>query len=78
MTETRRQKKMGLSQNGNNAAFIVKIYAGGGWDIQGKIEHVASGQTADFHNVREMMLLLHDKIEDLGLPQANSSLRTWK
>jgi len=59
------------------AAFILKISSAEDYDLQGKIEHVGSGQFQTFHSVGDMVRLINHKIEEVGMPQSGSKLRNW-
>lgn len=61
-----------------NASFMLRVFSGEGYDLQGKIEHMGSGQYQVFQSAGEMMRLIHGKLEESGLPQAGCILRTWQ
>jgi hypothetical protein len=71
-------KRINPPPGNKNASFILKIYSGENCDLQGKIEHVGSGQSRTFRSAGELIKLIHEKMEETGLPQASCRLRTWQ
>lgn len=78
MTITSASKQIYPLSGNRNASFILRIYSGEGCDLQGKIEHMGSGQYRTFRSAGEMVRLIHRKMEEIGLPQASCILRTWQ
>ena len=52
-----------------NSAFVVQFLAGSDLDagaVGGRVEHVASGRTARFASVEELLRFFHDVLGGLG------------
>lgn len=62
---------------GSASDFIVRIKSGQGESIKGKIEHIHTGQVHYFNDFLEMILLMQNKLNEIGLPQADTELRTF-
>ena len=57
--------------------FIVRIKSGQGISIKGKIEHIHTGQVHYFNDFLELILLMQNKVDQTGLPQADTELRKF-
>lgn len=64
-------------QRGNFSDFIVRIKSGEGFSVQGKIEHVSSGQVQYFNDFLELILLMQNKLDEKDHPQCDTELRTF-
>ncbi len=62
---------------GSASDFIVRIKSGQGVSIKGKIEHIHTGQVQYFNDFLEMILLMQNKLDETGLPQSDTELRTF-
>ena len=62
---------------GSASDFIVRIKSGQGVSIKGKIEHIHTGQVQYFNDFLEMVLLMQNKLDETGLPQSDTELRTF-
>ncbi len=62
---------------GRSSDFIIRIKGGQGSSIKGKVEHVHSGEMQPFNDFLELVLLIQGKIDELGLPQSDTELRTF-
>lgn len=59
------------------AEFIVNVSRSGNKDLQGRLEFVPSGETAEFSSVMDMMRLMQAKLDEYGVPQSTTILRSW-
>ena len=59
------------------AEFIVNVSLSASNDLQGNLEFVPSGETSRFSSVMEMMRLMQAKMDEYGIPQSTTILRTW-
>ena len=58
------------------ADFIVKTHQENGtWS--GQVQHAKSKQVCSFDNVLEMTLLIQEKLDQVGFPQAATERRCW-
>ncbi|MDD3852453.1 MAG: hypothetical protein PHD40_02205 [Syntrophomonadaceae bacterium] len=59
------------------AEFMVNVLLSGNNDLQGFLEFVPSGETAEFSSLMELMTLMQAKITQYGFPQSTTTIRTW-
>ncbi|UWG98580.1 hypothetical protein LPY66_07255 [Dehalobacter sp. DCM] len=59
------------------ATFLIRVSPGLEGDIQGKIEHIGSGQYQEFQSYGQMIQLINRTLEETGLPMSDSILRKW-
>ncbi len=59
------------------AEFIVNVSLSTSNDLQGNLEFVPSRETCRFSSVMDMMKLMQAKMDEYGVPQATTILRTW-
>ena len=69
---------MSTNQVNRPAEFIVNVSLSANNDLQGNLEFVPSGETCKFSSVMEMMRLMQGKMDEYGIPQSTTILRTWK
>lgn len=60
------------------AEFIINVSLSGSNDLQGHLEFVPSGETCRFSSVIDMMRLMQSKMDEYGIPQSTTILRSWK
>jgi hypothetical protein len=60
------------------ADFIVRFYLTGETCVQGKIEHVSTGQIRRFGSFLEMTVLIQSKLDEMDFPQEALESRTWE
>ncbi|RJE47616.1 hypothetical protein A7K50_02905 [Dehalobacter sp. MCB1] len=70
-----RQKKPLIGTQ--EASFILRVSAMEDYDLQGRVEHVGSGDFQTFKSYGDMVRLMHNKVEEVGIPQSGSILRKW-
>jgi hypothetical protein len=59
------------------AEFIVNVSLSSSNDLQGHLEFVPSGETAGFSSVMDMLMLMQAKMDEYGVPQSTTILRSW-
>lgn len=59
------------------AEFIVNVSLSASSDLQGYLEFVPSGETCRFSSVTDMMRLMQAKMDEYGIPQSTTILRSW-
>lgn len=62
---------------GSASDFIVRIKSSQGVSVKGKIEHIHTGQIQYFNDFLEMILLMQNRLDETGLPQCETELRTF-
>jgi len=67
-----------IHNKGRSSDFIVRIKSGKGSFIQGKVEHVRTGQIQYFNDYLELLMLMQDKLDENIYPQCDTELRTFK
>lgn len=72
---TRQAKR--IPARSSTAEFIVRVASRADVSLQGRIEHVQSGDAQCFRTLLEMVLLIHTKMELAGFPQNTMELRSW-
>jgi hypothetical protein len=60
------------------ADFIVTVYYREDTSMQGRVEHLRSGQVRHFRSFLELVMLVQAKLEETGHPQSADALRSWK
>jgi len=74
MNRNTRQK---IHNMGRASDFIIRIKSGQGSAIQGKIEHIHTGEVQYFNDFLELMLLMQHKLDENGFPQSDTELRSF-
>ncbi|MGI6468400.1 MAG: hypothetical protein GXZ09_10515 [Syntrophomonadaceae bacterium] len=59
------------------AEFIINVSLSSSNDLQGHLEFVPSGETCRFSSVMDMMRLMQAKMDEYGIPQSTTIMRTW-
>lgn len=59
------------------AEFMVNVSLSANNDLQGLLEFVPGGETAEFSSLMDMMTLMQAKITQYGFPQSTTTMRTW-
>lgn len=59
------------------ASFLLRVSPGKECDIQGKIEHIGSGQYQNFQSYGQLIQLICLTLEETGSPQSDCMLRRW-
>ena len=59
------------------AEFIVNVSVSSSNDLQGHLEFVPSGETTGFSSVMDMLMLMQTKMNEYGVPQSTTILRSW-
>lgn len=59
------------------AEFIVNVSLSTSHDLQGHLEFVPSGETTGFSSVMDMLMLMQTKMNEYGVPQSTTILRSW-
>ena len=57
--------------------FVVSITSRKGMSIQGVVTHLISQQSQEFRSLLELISLLHDRLDEMGIPVAGVELRSW-
>ena len=57
--------------------FVVSITSRTGVSIQGVVTHLIAQQSQEFRSLLELIFLLHDRLEEMGVPVSGVELRTW-
>lgn len=60
------------------AEFILTVSCTDNADFQGTVEHVSSGQVQEFRSFLELFFLINNKLEETGLPEKTTEIRSWK
>lgn len=60
---------------GRSSDFIIRVKSGTGASIEGKVEHVHSGESHYFKDYLELVMLMQSKLDDIGAPQSDTELR---
>ncbi len=68
------EKKPGF--HGRGSEFVVRVKSGQGLAINGKIEHIKTGQVQYFNDFLELVLLIQSKLDENNYPQSDTELRT--
>lgn len=58
-------------------SFLLRVSPGMECDVQGKIEHIGSGQYQNFSSYGQLIQLINQMLEEPGSPQADCILRKW-
>ncbi len=66
-----------IHNKGRSSDFLVRIKSGKGSSIQGKVEHVRTGQVHYFNDYLELLMLIQDKLDENIYPQCDTELRTF-
>ncbi len=61
----------------SSSDFIVRVKGGQGVALQGKVEHVHSGQVQYFNDFLELILLMQNKLDEHDYPQNETEIRTF-
>lgn len=64
-------------QFNGSTEFLVRVVFSDGPDLQGRIEHLPSGQAQQFRSYLEMVTLIRQKLEEGDRPQEEGVLRSW-
>lgn len=72
------QPKQRNQSTGHSSDFIVRLKGGESTSVQGKIEHIQSGQVQYFNDFLEMVLLIQAKLDEKEYPQCDTELRTFR
>ncbi len=69
----------GLTRKKYNKAseYMVRLYPQDQPDLQGRIEHVQTGEVQYFASYMELIILMHEKMEEHKFPQPGMEVRTW-
>jgi len=62
---------------GRGSDFIIRVKSGHTISLQGKIEHIQSGQVQFFNDFLELILLIQAKLDEKGYPQCDTEMRTF-
>lgn len=62
---------------GRSSDFIIRVKSGTGASLEGKVEHVYSGEVQYFKDYLELVLLMQSKLDDIGAPQCDTELRSF-
>lgn len=57
--------------------FIIRVKSGHTISLQGKIEHIQSGQVQYFNDFLELILLIQAKLDEKGYPQCDTEIRAF-
>lgn len=60
------------------AEFILTVSSTDDADFQGTVEHVSSGQVQEFRSFLEVFFLINNKLEENGLPEKTTEIRSWQ
>jgi len=67
-----------ISHNtGRTSDFIIRIKSAAGPAIEGKVEHIHTGEVQYFNDFLELITLLQHKMDTSGSPQSDTELRTF-
>jgi hypothetical protein len=75
--KTKTDNMQTVYNKGRSSDFIVRVKSGKGVAIQGKIEHIQTGQVQYFSDFLEMLMLVQGKLDEIGNPQRDTELRTF-
>lgn len=73
-----RLKRNFLSRGSRARDFTIKVTSCLNSSLQGELQHVLSGQVNYFRSFLEMVFLIDERLEELGLPQPNLEMRSWR
>ena len=59
------------------AEVIVNVSVSSSNDLQGHLEFVPSGETTGFSSVMDMLMLMQAKMNEYGVHQSTTILRSW-
>ncbi|MGM0688629.1 MAG: hypothetical protein ACQESO_03500 [Bacillota bacterium] len=62
---------------GRGSDFIIRVKSGHTISLQGKIEHIQSGQVQYFNDFLELILLIQAKLDEKGYPQCDTEIRSF-
>jgi len=57
--------------------FVISITSRKGVSIQGVVIHLISQQSQEFRSLLELISLLHDRLDEMGIPVSGVELRSW-
>ena len=57
--------------------FVISITSRKGVSIQGVVTHLISQQSQEFRSLLELISLLHDRLDEMGIPVSGVELRSW-
>ena len=62
----------------NASTFVVRVNNTGNPCMEGRIEHLLSGDVQQYRSIMEFIHLIRQKLEETGFPQPATKIRTWK
>ncbi len=62
---------------GGTSDFFIRVKSNQGVSIQGKLEHIQTGQVQYFDDFLEMLVLLQEKLDENNYPQCDTELRNF-
>ena len=72
------QRKRNTQYRGSRAKdFVINITSRKGLSIQGVVTHLLSQQSQEFRSLLELISLLHDRLEEMGIPVSGVEMRSW-
>lgn len=71
------RKRNTLNRGSRAKDFLVRVQSSKDASIQGVVTHLASQQSQPFRSLLELISLLHDRLEEIGMPVADVELRSW-
>jgi len=72
-----RRKRNTLNRGSRAKDFLIRVTSRKDASIQGVVTHLASQQSQSFRSLLELTYLLHDRLEEIGMPVAGVELRSW-
>lgn len=70
-------KKNALSRGSRAKDFMVKVTSRTNVGLQGEVTHLSSQQTLSFRDLLELIALVHNKLEELGIAVPAMEIRSW-